>query len=109
MAVSVKTSGTQTATLTTEHTLATVTDAGTYQLVVDVDNLANGETVVLKIKVKAKSGETSKLLWSMVLTHDQSASALVISPPVPAPIEFVATLTQTGGTGRDFVWAIYSY
>lgn len=109
MAVSVKTSGTQTATLTTEHTLATVTDAGTYQLIVDVDNLVNGETVVLKIKVKSISGQSSKLLWSTVLVNDQGANALVISPPIPAPIEFVATLTQTGGTGRDFVWGIYSY
>lgn len=109
MAVSVKTSGTQTATLTTEHTLATITDAGTYQLAVDLDNLVNDETVTLRIKVKIASGKSSKLLFEAIYKHDQGTQVIALSPPVPAPIEFVATLTQTGGTGRDFDWAIYSY
>lgn len=109
MAVSVNTSGTQTATLTTEHTLATLTSAGTYQLIVDADNLVNGETLVLKIKVKSFTGQSSKLLWQAVFVHDLGGEPLIISPPVPAPIEFIATLTQTGGTGRSFPWAIYQY
>lgn len=109
MAVSVNTSGTQSATLDTEHTLATITSAGTYQLVVDTDNLVNGEVVVLRIKVKAFSGQASKLLFESAYMHDQGAMCLAMSPPVPAPIEFVATLTQSGGTGRSFPWAIYQY
>ncbi len=110
MAVSVNTSGTQTATLDTEHTLATITDPGTYQLIVDLDNLANGDVVILRIKVKAFTGQSSKLLFSAIYANDQGSQCLAISPPIPAPIEFVATLEQMdGAAGRDFPWAIYEY
>ncbi|MDH5452679.1 MAG: hypothetical protein OEX14_04925, partial [Paracoccaceae bacterium] len=69
MAASVNTSGSQTATLTTEHTLATVSTAGTFQLAVDAANLVNGETVTLRIYGKARSTDTERLMWEASFSH----------------------------------------
>ena len=110
MTVSENTGNTQTATISTEHTLATITTAGTYQLLVELTNMVDGDELELRIKVKGRSGSTSRVLFFQTYKHAQGADAIVaISPPVPAPFEFVATLKQTAGTGRNFVWSIYQY
>ena len=106
MTASVKTSGSQTATVTTEHTLATVTDAGTYQLAVDVANLAGGDSVTLKIYGKARSSDTEREVYSATFAQPQTNN-LKISIPVVSPHHLKATLKQTTGTGRAFPWAIY--
>ena len=106
MALSVKTEGSQAATLDTEHTLATVTDAGVYVLAVDLANMVNNDQVILRIKTKLTTGDTSQLSYDVVYKHAQARDN-VFSVPVPAPIEFVATLEQTDGTGRTFIWAVY--
>ena len=107
MAVSIAAEGSQTAVISTEHTLTTITTAGTYVLVVDLANLVNGDAVELRIKTKLTSGDTSQLAYVASYQHAQSEDN-VYSIPVPAPIEFVATLKQTAGTGRAFIWAVYA-
>ena len=96
-------SGTQTATLDTEHTLDTETTAGVYVLVVDMANLVAGDTVILRIKTKYASGGTSRLAYSAVFTHAQ-AEPNKYSVPIPVDAEIICTLEQTDGTGRDFPW-----
>lgn len=105
MAVSEKTGGTQAATLTTEHTLATITDAGVYALHVDVSNLANGETLRLRAVLKVRTGSTGKVVYEAWLYGGQ-AEAIVVSPPIMSPWSVAFTLTQTGGTGRSYEWAV---
>jgi hypothetical protein len=107
MALAVANSGTQTATLTTEHTLDTLTSGKTYVLVVDTANLVNGETLTLRIYTKVLSGGTSRVAYDAVYIHAQS-DPIKYSVPVPANIEFLATLRQDGGTGRAFPWSILS-
>jgi hypothetical protein len=110
MTVSENTGGSQTAVITTEHTLATISAAGTYQLVVELTNMANNDVLELRIKIKGRSASTSRVVFFATYAHAQGANtAVAISPPVPAPFEFVATLTQTAGTGRAFIWSIYEY
>jgi len=109
MAVSENTGGTQTAVISTEHTLATITAAGTYQLLVDTVNMVDGDELELRIKVKVRSGNTLREVFYGSAADDQGNNVIKISPPTPAPFEFVATLKQTAGTGRDFIWSIYSY
>ena len=48
MAVTIEASGTQTATIDTEHTLATETDAKVYVLLVDTKNMVNGDELELR-------------------------------------------------------------
>lgn len=107
MSTAVNTSGSQTATLTTEHTLATITAAGKYVLSVDVANLADAsETCTLRIYGKARSGDTERLLESATV-NGASIKKLIESPEVYSPHHLKATLEQNGGTGRAFPWAIY--
>lgn len=97
--------GSQTATLTTEHTLATISADGTYQLQVDCNNMALGDVTLLRAKLKVRSSGTTRLLYEHRLTHVQ-ASPVVVTVPVASTNELVYTLTQTAGTGRAYPWEI---
>lgn len=107
MAVTQSNSGTQAATIGTEHTLATITTAGVYVLRVDVNALANGDRLVLRGKVRALSGGTTRQAFSAVFEHVQ-ADKILDSIPVPVVHELVWTLQQTAGTGRSFDWSVLS-
>lgn len=100
-------SGTQTATLTTEHDLATDTANHNYVLVVDAAALVAGETLELRLYTKVLSGGTERLAYTAIYQHVQGEPAKY-SPPVPADISLRATLKQTGGTGRAFPWKLLS-
>ena len=105
MAVAVESSGTQTATIGTEHSLAAPTSAGVRQLVVDLVNLVNGETVELRVKRPALSGGAIGTWQTAVYTHAQP-EPIVISVPMPSAVGGTFTLKQTVGTGRNFPWAV---
>ena len=98
-------SGSQTAVLTTEHTLATITDAGTYVLLVDTVNMALEDKLTLRAKVKIKSDGTTRLAYEANYEHKQTEFGK-ISIPVPSIHELIFTLEQNGGTGRVYVWEI---
>lgn len=106
MTVSSNQSGSQSATINTEHQLgSTITAAGVYVLVVDTNAMVNGDTLELRIKTKAKSGSTSRLAYYATYVNAQS-DLVKYSVPVPCDVEFIATLKQTAGTGRSFDWNI---
>lgn len=100
-----KADGSQTAVIDTEHTLSTVTDAGSYVLGVDVSNMVLGDKLTLRIKTKVRSSGTTRTTYIANYAHVQS-TLNVLSIPVASPHEFVATLEQTAGTGRAFNWEI---
>ena len=111
MALSENTSGSQTATVTTEHTLATISASGVYQLRVDLDNMANGDITEIRIKVQPRSSPTTRLIeWYAVFADDQGTdNQLVISPPIPSVYSIEFTLKQTTGTGRAYAWSVLEY
>lgn len=111
MAASVKTSGTQAATNTTEHTLATVVDAGTYQLVVDLSAMLTGTPAdVVTIKVFSKvvsdaSAEDLEEVYSFIGGQTKTAWRSV---PILSPNEVRFTLRCDFPSGtRLFPWAVY--
>lgn len=109
MAVSVNTSGSQTATIGTEHTLATITTAGIYQLYVDVASLVAGDIVELRVYGKARSTDTERLLYGPFSVGPIVPGQLLIpSPAVVSPHSVRFSLKQTTGTGRAFPWAVYA-
>lgn len=103
MALTSAATGSQTATIDTEHTLATETTAGVYVLVIDTANLVNGDIVILRIKTKYASGGTSRLAYSQTYSNVQT-DLIKYSIPIPIDTEVICTLEQTDGTGRAFPW-----
>lgn len=97
-------SGTQTASVSTEHTLgSSVTDAGTYVLSVNTTNMANGDALELRIKTKTLAGDTEALYVLASYVNAQS-EPIKMSIPVPSLHSLTCTLKQTAGTGRAFPW-----
>jgi hypothetical protein len=107
MTVTVESSGTQTAVINTEHTLATPTTAKVFSLSVDTNAMVNGDVLELRINLKVLSGGTERLLFYAVFSHVQS-EPIKCSVPVIAPFGATFTLKQTAGTGRNFDWAVLS-
>lgn len=104
MTVTSNQSGSQTATIGTEHTLGTaITASGVYVLVVDANAMVNGDVLELRAKTKAKTGSTSRLAYVVTYAHTQT-ELNKYSVPIPVDTEVVFTLKQTAGTGRVFDW-----
>lgn len=108
MAITQESTGSQTATVTTEHTLTTITTQKTFVLSVDCSALAAGEYVEIKVKRDVRSADTTRTLHSRIVSWLEAAvNPIIQMPPVPAGGgEFVATLKQLNGTGRAFPWAV---
>lgn len=102
-------SGTQSATVTTEHTLATLTGNKVYVLVVDTINMVGGDSLELRVKTKVLSGGTTRVMQKATYKHAQPADNIIkMSVPVPSDQEFVATLKQVTGTSRNYPWKVLS-
>lgn len=110
MAPTVASSGTQTATISTEHTLLTQSSAKTCVLQVNLVNLANGDTVELRIYNKTLTGDTltpgTTLPLYLATYQNAVAEPVVQSVPIPVGYGAVFTLLQTAGTGRNFDWHV---
>lgn len=107
MAVTVESSGTQTAVINTEHSLAALTSAKVLQLSVDASNMANGDVLELRIKRKVLTGGSEAVLFYASFSHAQS-EPIKVSVPVVCPFGATFTLKQTAGTGRAFPWSVES-
>ena len=107
MAISVIASGTQSATVNTEHSLATSTTGKTYIFVVNTTNMVNADELELRIKTKVLTGSTAALAYYAAYAHVQ-ATPVKYSVPVPANWSCEVTLKQTAGTSRNFEWSLLS-
>jgi hypothetical protein len=108
MTVASNQSGSQTAVISTEHTLGTaITTAGVFVLVVDTANMVNGDVLELRLYTKYASGGTERQAYFASFSNVQGSPNLY-SVPVPSDTSFKATLKQTAGTGRVFPWNILS-
>lgn len=113
MGLTVKSSGSQTATLDGTHVLLSTTDAGTYVLSVDVNALAVnsgvGEVVELTIFKKVRTGDTVRQVFYASFQAGLLASPVIQSPAIVAPFGADFKLKQpttAGATGRAFPWSI---
>jgi hypothetical protein len=100
-------SGTQTASINTEHTLFTSADNKAFTSYIDLSNMTDGDIVEIRIKVKIKSGGSAILFLKDTLRHVQD-QPLWHAPLVPSDLQYDLTLKQTGGTGRVFDWRVLS-
>lgn len=105
MAIAEVTSGTQTAVLDTEHTLATETSAEIYVLAVNLANMVSGDVTILRVKPKVLSGGSATLAFTETFTGAQPVD-VVYSEPIPSAHSVAFTLEQTDGTGRNYEWSV---
>lgn len=114
MAVTAEATGTQTATLDTEHTLRDVAAAGTYTLHVDLVNLADGDYVKLRIYQMVLTGGTRRVAYIAAFADAQPTDNMIaISVPISNELTDAGalrfSLEQTDGTGRSFSWKVLKY
>jgi hypothetical protein len=108
MAIAELYSGSQTATINTEHTLNSPTPNttdGVFQVFVDCNAMVAGDVLELRIKEKCRSGDTIRQVFLSTLAGVQS-DPLWVSPSLILMHGWDVTLKQTAGTGRAFPWSI---
>jgi hypothetical protein len=114
MARSVVASGTQTATVHTEHTLLdeTAAEGEVYDAAVDLANMQSGDVLELRLAVKLLSGGTLHRVYYAKFADAQDDESQVVHPVVYVPAltvmkEWRLTLKQTDGIGRNYDWTVY--
>ncbi len=111
MAVTAAGNGTQSATVTTEHTLLDVSVAGTYQFIVDTVNMVDGDVLELRTYLKLLTGGTLRVVqfqpyWDVQPTDDIIKIGDPISTEISSETALRFTLKQTNGTSRNFPWKV---
>lgn len=99
-------SGSQTATISTEHTLASASSAGgVYLLRVNCVNMVDGDVVELRAYTKASGSDSEAVCYLASFANTQS-DVIKLSIPVATAEDIKFTLKQTAGTGRAFPWGV---
>lgn len=107
-------SGTQTATVTTEHTLFDSSVAGVYQLYVDTVNMVAGDVLELRAYQMILTSGTRRVVYVGSWSGAQPTDDL-IKFDIPRGNELTDsgamryTLKQTFGTSRNFPWKVLAY
>lgn len=114
MAVTNASSGTQAATVTTEHTLFDTSSAGSYTLHVDKSNMVAGDVLELRVYQMVVTAGTRRVAYVARFAGVQPTDDMIaISVPVSTPLTDAGalrfTLKQAAGTSRNFIWAVYRY
>jgi hypothetical protein len=107
--VSVKDSGSQSCSISTEHDLATITDANCYQLYLDLNAMQGGaspDEIEVRVYGKARSSDTERLI-DYHPVHSTQFRTLWVGKPYASPHYIRFTIKQTLGTGRTVPWAVY--
>lgn len=114
MAVTAFASGTQTASIGTEHFLSSPNVAGVFTFHVDLSNMAAGDYVELRVYQMILTGGTARVAYLYTFQDAQNTDEM-IAISVPISNELTDTnslrfsLKQTLGTGRDFDWKVLKH
>ncbi len=114
MTVAAYASGTQTATVTTEHTLSAPNAVGVYTLHVDTTAMAAGDVLELRVYQMILYDGGARGAYFMAYYGVQPVDdAIKISVPIANELivsnSLMFTLKQTFGTGRAYPWKVLSY
>lgn len=107
-------SGTQTATIGTEHFLANVNVAGTFTMHVDTVNMAAGDVLELRVYQMVLTAGTARPLYFARYTDSEPADDVIkVSDAVGNELTDAQSLRfslkQTAGTGRAYPWKVLNY
>jgi hypothetical protein len=111
MAIELFASGTQAATIGTEHVLSAPNKPGTYTFHVDPVNMQAGDTLQLRTYQKVLTGGTARVAFEAEFVDAQSADDMIkISVPISNDLAeanaLKFSLKQTVGTGRSYDWKV---
>lgn len=111
MPVTAHASGTQTATVGTEHTLDDVAVAGSFQLMVDMVNMVAGDLVELRVYRIVLTGGTRRVVYferfgGAQPTDDMIKESLPVSNELTDAGSLRFTLKQVQGTSRTYPWKV---
>lgn len=106
MALSTVGSGTQSCTVTTEHTLDTETTAGTYLAEFNLTNAVNGDAFRIRVYNKVLTGDTAEVIFDCMYANDQGANCIITTPPWVSMFSTSISITQTTGTSRNVPWSL---
>ncbi len=114
MAVTEFAKGTQAATVTTEHILSSVNEAGVYVFSVDTVNMVAGDILELRVYQMVLTGGTSRVAYLMTYYGAQSANDYIkISVPISNELTDATSLRfslkQTFGTSRNYPWKVLKH
>ncbi len=111
MSVSVAASGSQAATVTTEHQLADTAATGVYQFVVDTQPMLAGDVLELRIYQMTLTSGTSRVLhfgvfYGAQVADDYIKTSVPVTNPLTDSTALRFSLKQTFGTSRTFPWSL---
>ena len=107
-------SGTQTATVTTEHFLSSPNVAGVFSLTVDTNLMVAGDVLELRVYQMVLTGGTTRVVYYAMFdgaqpTDDKIKVSGVIGNELTDTNSLRFSLKQTFGTSRDFPWKVLRY
>jgi hypothetical protein len=112
MTISAFASGTQTATVSTEHFLSDVNVEGKFTGIVDVSAMVDGDALELRAYQMVLAGGTARVIDVIHLNGAQPTDQLIIEWGRDIKNELTDatavrySLKQTAGTGRAFPWKV---
>ena len=114
MAVTAQGSGTQTASIGTEHQLCDVNVAGVFSFHVDTSNMAAGDVLELRIYQMELTAGTSRVLvmqqfYGAQLADDIQKISIPVGNDLTDSTSLRFSLKQTFGTGRQYAWKVLKY
>lgn len=114
MAVTAQGSGTQTATVTTEHQLCDTAVAGVFTFHIDTINMAAGDVLELRVYQMVLTGGTSRVAYfgaysGVQPTDDKIKISVPISNELTDATALRFSLKQTFGTGRAYPWKVLKH
>lgn len=91
-----------------EHDLATSTTAGTYQFFIDLNALADGQTLTVKTYLKCLTGGTERTYTNATYLNAQGNPAKC-SLPVASDISYRVGITEHGGSEQSYPWKVLGW
>lgn len=107
-------SGTQSASVGTEHFLSQPNVPGIFELRVDTFNMTLGDTIELRTYVQVLSGVTSRVAYfgkfvGLQPTDDKIKISTPVANDIAATGAIRFSLTQSEGTSRNYDWKVMGY
>lgn len=114
MATTAHATGTQTATVTTEHAVSTVTVAGVFSFHIDVNAMVAGDVTEFRVYQIVLTAGTKRVVFFHTLygaqpTDDKILVSLPIGNELTDASSLEFSLKQTFGTGRAYPFKILKY